>query len=160
MRGLAEKELTQFADRVQTRILQTAAVTQEEIDRRAAAQRQKYQTFVQNNSHFFNALLQVSGLSCNCHAVVQINDDCDDILQYAGLASTVNMQQLIDEGSDIHATRNNNLHTDDQGLKRDARFLIRRGFVEMMKEELPYQCALVTQLQWILSNVHTISHSS
>lgn len=123
MRGLAEKELTQFADRVQTRILQTAAVTQEEIDRRAAAQRQKYQTFVQNNSHFFNALLQVSGLSCNCHAVVQINDDCDDILQYAGLASTVNMQQLIDEGSDIHATRNNNLHTDDQGLKRDARSL-------------------------------------
>ena len=160
MRGLAEKELTQFADRVQTRILQTAAVTQEEIERRAAAQQQKYQIFVQKNSHFFNALLQVSGLSCNCHAVVQIKDDCDDILQYAGLANTIDMQQLIDEGNEIHATRNNNLHTDDQGLKRDARFLIRRGFVEMMKEELPYQCALVTQLQWILSNVHTISHSS
>lgn len=68
------------------------------------------------------------------------------------------MQQLIDEGNDIHATRNNNVHTDEQGLRRDARFLIRRGFVDMMKEELPYQCALVTQLQWILSNVDTISH--
>lgn len=90
--------------------------------------------------------------------MVQIKDDCDGVLQYAGLASTLDMQQLIDEGNDIHATHNNNLHTDDQGLNRDARFLIRRGFVEMMKEELPYQCALVTQLQWILSNVHTISH--
>ena len=70
VRGLAEKELTQFADHVQTRILQTAPVTQEDITRRAATQRQKYQTFVQSNSNFFNGLLRVSGLSYNYHAMV------------------------------------------------------------------------------------------
>lgn len=69
------------------------------------------------------------------------------------------MQKLIDEGNDIHTTRNSSLHTDDRGLKKDAKFLIRRDFVEMMKEELPYQCALVLHLEWILSNAHRLSHA-
>ena len=72
-----------------------------------------------------------------------------------GLASTFNMQQLIEEffeGSDTHILQNTSLHTDDWRLRKDADRLMRRGFVDLMKEELPYQCALVMHLEWILSN--------
>ncbi len=69
------------------------------------------------------------------------------------------MQRLTEEGSDIHIARNTSLHTDAWGLKKDANFFMRRGFVNMMKEELPYQCALVMHLEWILSNAHGLSHT-
>lgn len=61
----------QFADRVQTRLLQNAQATQEEVMQRAAAQEQKYNTFVQKNTSFFEGFLQVSGLSMQCHGVAK-----------------------------------------------------------------------------------------
>lgn len=61
VRGLAEKELTQFADLLQTRILQSAPMTEEEQTKWAAKQKQKYKTFVETNSSFFEGFLQVSG---------------------------------------------------------------------------------------------------
>lgn len=69
------------------------------------------------------------------------------------------MQQLIEEGNDVDTARSTRLHTDDQNLRKDAKFLQRRGFVEMMKEEMPYQCALVMNLEWILSSTHGLSHA-
>ncbi len=67
------------------------------------------------------------------------------------------MQQLIGEGSNIHIPQNTSPHTDDWRLRKDADRFMRRGFVDMMKEELPYQCALVMHLEWILSNVHGLT---
>lgn len=139
VRGLAEEKLTQFAVRVQTRILQNALVTEDECTQWAVKQKQKYKTFVESNSSFFEGFLKASGL-----------------------AGTFDMQQLIAEGNDVHTARNTRLHTDDQNLRKDAKFLQRRGFVEMMKEEMPYQCALVMNLEWILSSTHgkhTFSHA-
>ena len=75
-----------------------------------------------------------------------------------GLMGTLDTQQLIEEGNAVHMIRNTALHTDDQGLRKDAKFLQRRGFVEMMKDEMPYQCALVVNLEWILSRIHELSH--
>ena len=83
-----------------------------------------------------------------------------DIRPCTGLAGTFEMQQVIEEGNDVHVARNTKMHTDDQGLRKDAKFLQRRGFVEMMKEEMPYQCALVMNLQWILSSTHRLSHAT
>lgn len=83
-----------------------------------------------------------------------------DIVPCIGLAGIFDMQQLIEEGNDVHFARNTKLHTDDQGLRKDAKFLQRRGFVEMMKEEMPYQCALVMNLEWILSSTHRLSHAT
>ena len=59
VRGLAEEKLTQFADRVQTRILQSAPTTEEECTKWAAKQKQLLET----NSSFYEEFLQVSGES-------------------------------------------------------------------------------------------------
>ncbi|DBA89193.1 TPA: hypothetical protein ACH3X1_016343 [Trebouxia sp. C0004] len=60
VRGLAEEKLTQFADRVQTRILQSTVVTEEERTQWAAKQKQKYKTFVESDSSFYEEFLHVS----------------------------------------------------------------------------------------------------
>ena len=67
------------------------------------------------------------------------------------------MQQLLEEGSDIHILQNTSLHTDDWRLRKDADRFMRRGFVDLMKEELPYQGALVMHLEWILSNANGLT---
>ncbi len=82
-----------------------------------------------------------------------------DIMLCTGLAGIFDTQQLVEEGSDVHMARNIRLHTDDQHLRKDAQLLQRRGFVELMKNEMPYQCALVMNLEWILSNTHGLSHA-
>lgn len=74
-----------------------------------------------------------------------------------GLASAFDFQQLIEEGSDIHILQNTSMHTDDWRLGKDADRLMRRRFVDLMKEELPYQCALVMHLEWILSYAHGLT---
>ena len=74
-----------------------------------------------------------------------------DIMLCTGLAGIFDTQQLVEEGSDVHI--------DDQHLRKDAQLLQRRGFVELMKNEMPYQCALVMNLEWILSNTHGLSHA-
>jgi len=63
VRGMAEKELTQFADRVQSRILQIAPVTEEGRTKRDTTQKQIYKLFVESNSSFYEGFMQVSGLS-------------------------------------------------------------------------------------------------
>ncbi|DBB08161.1 TPA: hypothetical protein ACH3X3_008349 [Trebouxia sp. C0006] len=128
VRGLAEQELTQFAGRLQCRILQSAPMSEEGRTKRATTQKQIYKLFVESNSSFYEELVQESGL-----------------------ASAFDFQQLVEEGSDIHILQNTSMHTDDWRLGKDADRLMRRGFVDLMKEELPYQCALVMHLEWILS---------
>ncbi|KAL0023143.1 hypothetical protein WJX77_006653 [Trebouxia sp. C0004] len=98
VRGLAEEKLTQFADRVQTRILQSTVVTEEERTQWAAKQKQKYKTFVESDSSFYEEFLHVSGL-----------------------ADTFDMQQLIEEGNDVHKACNTRLHTDDQGPREGCK---------------------------------------
>ena len=63
VRGLAEEKLTQFADRLQTRMLKSEPMTEEERTKWAAKQNEKYRTFVETNSSFYEGLLQVSGES-------------------------------------------------------------------------------------------------
>ena len=66
VRGLAEEKLTQFAVRVQTRILQNALVTEDECTQWAVKQKQKYKTFVESNSSFFEGFLKASGEPVVC----------------------------------------------------------------------------------------------
>ena len=63
VKGLAEEKLTQLADRVRLRILQSAPVTEEECTKCPAKQEQKYKMFVESKSSFYQEFLQVSGES-------------------------------------------------------------------------------------------------
>ena len=63
VKGLAEEKLTQLADRVRLRILQSAPVTEEECTECAAKQEQKYKMFVESKSSFYQEFLQESGES-------------------------------------------------------------------------------------------------
>ncbi len=63
IRGLAEQKLTQFADRVQSRILQSAPMSEEGRTNRATTQKHMYRLFVESNSSFYEEFMQVSGLS-------------------------------------------------------------------------------------------------
>lgn len=63
VRGLAEQELTQFAGRLQCRILQSAPMSEEGRTKRATTQKQIYKLFVESNSSFYEELVQESGLS-------------------------------------------------------------------------------------------------
>ena len=159
VRGLAEEKLTQFADHVQARILQSASATEEERSEWAAKQDQNYKTSVESNSSFYDGFLQVSGESLFSVLARETYRAVFDIMLCTGLAGVIDMHQLIEEGNGVHMARNARLHTDDRGLRKVAEFLHRRGFVEMMKEEMPYQCALVINLEWILSNSHGFSHA-
>lgn len=62
-RGLAEQELTQFADCVQSRILQSAPMSEAGRTKRATTQKRLYSYFVESNSCFYEEFMQVSGLS-------------------------------------------------------------------------------------------------
>ncbi len=77
------------------------------------------------------------------------------LLCFAGLAASFDIQWLADKGSDIHISRNSKLHTRDAQLRRDAKRM--DGFVKMLHEDMPYECALVTHFDWVEKNLFSLS---
>jgi len=124
---------------------------------RATTQKHMYRLFVESNSSFYEEFMQVSGLSSLSVLSHKAIESWFWLTLCTGLAGTFDMQQLLEEGSDIHILQNTSLHTDDWRLRKDADRFMRRGFVDLMKEELPYQCALVMHLEWILSNANGLT---
>ncbi|KAL3131747.1 hypothetical protein ABBQ38_007467 [Trebouxia sp. C0009 RCD-2024] len=131
VKTLAEDKLEQFADRVQTRILEgkeERGVTPE----RVLSQQQKYSTFVQRNAGPFQAFMHKSGL-----------------------AASHDLEWLAAKGSDLHINRNAKLHSKDAHLRKDAKRM--GGFVKMLSNDMPFECALVTHLDWIEQNLFGLS---
>ncbi len=82
---------------------------------------------------------------------------CSRLSCCAGLTAAFDIHQLADKGDNVHSSRNQKIHTDDEQLRKDARFLLRRKYVAAMQEEMPYECALVTELDWIVKNMCELS---
>lgn len=136
VKTLAEDKLEQFADRVQTRILEgkeERGVTPE----RVLSQQQKYSTFVQRNAGPFQAFMHKSGGVSNLWALSLRSSLCVGlpVFCFAGLAARHDLEWLAAKGSDLHIDRNAKLHSKDAHLRKDAKRM--GGFVKMLSNDMP-----------------------
>lgn len=142
LKVLAEERLEQFADQVQTRILEgkPAGVNSSH----AGNQQNTYDKFFQNHAQTFQAFLKHSGESwrvflCVARTLLQF---CKALL-FAGPADRFDVQQL-EKGTEVHVNRNTKIHASDAQLKKDAKKM--GAFVDMLHEEMPYSVLLSRML--------------
>ena len=64
------------------------------------------------------------------------------------------MQQLADKGIEGLVHRDRKVHASDAQLKKDAKKM--GPFVEMLREDMPYECALVTHFDWVARNMFSL----
>ena len=86
-------------------------------------------------------------MSKNCAAVCEI-------LVFAGLAGKFDVQQLADKGTEVRVSWNKSVHANDAQLRKDARKL--GAFVDLLREEMPYECALVMHFDWVAKNMFSL----
>ena len=63
----------------------------------------------------------------------------------------MNLQQLTEKVREVQLSCNPSLSTSDAQLKKEAKRL--HSFVELMHDELPYECGLVMHLESILDSL-------
>ncbi|DBB17194.1 TPA: hypothetical protein ACH3X3_014258 [Trebouxia sp. C0006] len=126
---LAEEKLEEFADRVQTRILEGKPAGVK--GSRAGMQQDKYNDILQNHAETFQAFLN-----------------------YSGLADNFDVQQLAVKGNEGHVKHNTKILASDAQLKKEAKKM--GAFVDMLSEDMPYECALVTHFDWVAKNLFSL----
>lgn len=57
------------------------------------------------------------------------------------------VQQLAYRGTEIHVTNHTEVYVSDIQLNKDAKKMI--AFADMLSEDKPYECALVTHFDWM-----------
>lgn len=127
VRALAEERLEQFADRVKARIMQ-GREEKELTPERVLRQQQTYRKFVQRNCQ-----------------------PCQEFLNKSGLDAVYSLEQLADTAFDTHISCNAQLQMTDAQLKKDAQRM--SAFVNMLHEDMPFECALVTHFDWVERNL-------
>lgn len=75
-------------------------------------------------------------------------------LHHSGLADNFDVQQLADRGTEVHVNRNTKVHASDAQLRKDAKKM--GAFVDMLNEDMPYECALVTHFDWVARHLFTL----
>ena len=146
------ERLEQLADQVQTRILEgrQARVS----GSHAGNQQDKYDSFCIPVKRPFrlSANTQVGAGTQLC-----LGKTCAAICKgpcFAGLADKLVVQQLADKGTDAHVNCTIKIHASDAQLKKDAKKM--GAFVDMLSEDMPYECALVTHFDWVAKNLFNL----
>lgn len=143
----------QFADQVQTRIFE--GKQGRASDSHIGNQQDKYNSFLHLYEESFQALLDQS--SGSWHAVLSRARFVQQSVEapvFAGLADNFDVQQLADKGANVHATCNTEIPASDAQLKKDAKKMC--AFVEMLREDMPYECALVTHFDWVTKDLFNL----
>jgi len=150
---LAKERLEQFADRVQTRILEGKPAGVK--GSRAGRQQDKHDNILQNHAETFQAFLNHSG--GRRHMVLSGPRTVQQFVKalvFAGLADNFDVQQLAVTGTEGHVKRNTQTHASDAQLKNEAKKM--GAFVDMLSEDMPYECALVTHFDWVAKNLFSL----
>ena len=150
---LAEERLEEFADRVQTSILEGKPAGVK--GSRAGMQQDKYNDILQNHAETFQAFLNYSGgrrhMFLSGPRTVQ---QFVKALVIAGLADNFNVQQLAVKGNEGHVKHNRKILASDAQLKKEAKKMV--AFVDMLSEDMPYECALVMHFDWVAKNLFSL----
>jgi len=150
---LAEERLQQFADRVQTRILEGRSAGVK--GSHAGRQQDKCNNVLQNTAETFQAFLSHSGgrrhMFLSGPRTVQ---QFVKALGFAGLADNFDVQQLAVKGTEVHVNRNTRIRASDTQLKKEAKKM--GAFVDMLSEDMPYECAIVTHFDWVAKNLFSL----
>jgi len=153
LKVLAEERLEQFADRVQTRILEGKPAGVK--GSHAGRQQDKYDNILQNHAETFQAFLNHSGGSRHMFlSGPRTVQQFVKALVFAGLADNFDMQQLAVKGTEVRVNRNTKMHASDAQLKKDAKKM--GAFVDLLSEDMPYECALVTHFDWVAKNLFSL----
>lgn len=72
----------------------------------------------------------------------------------AGLADNFDVQQLVHRGTEVHVNCNTKVHASDAQLRKDAKKM--GAFMDMLSEDMPYECALVTHFDWVARHLCTL----
>ena len=64
------------------------------------------------------------------------------------------MQQLAVKGNEGHVKHNTKILASDAQLKKEAKKM--GAFVDMLSEDMPYECALVTHFDWVAKNLFSL----
>ncbi len=75
-------------------------------------------------------------------------------LGFAGLADNFDVQQLAVKGTEVHVNRNTRIRASDTQLKKEAKKM--GAFVDMLSEDMPYECAIVTHFDWVAKNLFSL----
>ncbi|DBB01795.1 TPA: hypothetical protein ACH3X1_000410 [Trebouxia sp. C0004] len=152
---LAEDKLEQFADRVQTRILEGRKEKGKPAEY-VAKQQQKYCDLQKNAQPFQKFLDKSGGPVCSRPTLTFATCIVMPVLCcFACLASSYNLEWVAERDSDPHISRNAKLHSKDAQLGKDAKKM--GPFVKMLFEDMPFECAFVTHYGWVEMNLFSLS---
>ena len=147
LKVLAEERLEQFADRIQTRIVEGKPAGVKSSH--AGNQQNKYDSFFQNHAQSFQAFPKHSGESCLelcCNSVRVV------FLQV--WLTNLMCSSLLRKAPRFMSVANTQIHASDAQLKKDAKKM--GAFVDMLHEEMSYECALVTHFDWVARNMFNL----
>ena len=74
---------------------------------------------------------------------------------FVGLAACYNLEWVAERGSDLHISRNSKLHYKDEQLRKDAKKM--GPFVKMLSEDMPFECAFITNYDWVERNLFSLA---